>query len=393
MKLIIWEKLLLIDAQSLLSILFWESCSSIFIIVALRIYSTYVSDRRLLVGAIIQRSLCSAAYLLVLMRGSLPDLISSTLGNVLLFSGFYLENLITLSLMKLLKRQTIIFSTVSLGLCCIAYTLLDIIYPNPNVRVAMASLTIFLMFVPITWRGILSKESNTVNRIACITYLLVILATLPRFATAVLDSSYSLYTTDIFQTRFYVLLLLKSSFGTLLFLFYIKIDADKKITALGVDYLTGLLNRRTYHELGNEMLTLCRKHERLLCIIFLDIDSFKNINDTYGHAKGDEVLIAFGHALNRSLHTSDLCCRYGGDEFSICSEIPSIEISKKIAQNVLQEISRINIIPDCTITSSIGIACGIPGETSTFEEYLEKADAAMYTAKQNGKNQIHFSKI
>ena len=120
----------------------------------------------------------------------------------------------------------------------------------------------------------------------------------------------------------------------------------------------------------------------------IDIDRFKNINDTYGHRKGDEVLNRIGHCLVDSVRSTDLVAKYGGDEFVIILRNIIESEARKIGEKIRSNIKRIKVskIED-TITISVGISM-FPKHSQFKEELIEKADQALYRAKEKGRNMV-----
>lgn len=158
------------------------------------------------------------------------------------------------------------------------------------------------------------------------------------------------------------------------------------------DGLTGLFNRTA---IGNEIdlsLKGLRATDNNVCLLFLDVDHFKPINDQLGHKKGDEVLAKIAQVLKSTVRNIDVVSRWGGDEFLIllrhCNEEQAMEISKKILNGV-KALSFSENNHHYPLSMSIGISCMILGESKI--SFIERADAASYEAKHNGKNQAIFS--
>lgn len=390
MDTLIWGRLIIADTTALLSVLFWEGVASAFMILALWKYSTYIEDISLVKRSIILRISCSLGYLLILFRGTIPDLGSSTVGNLFLFYGFYQEARMILMLTKLdSKRMQLAYNWLWL-VSSVLYVVFDLLWGTANYRIALASLVIFALFLPLVLKCIFTKNELSINRILAIPYLLVIIATIPRFIYSFSATGFFIHSTNFFQTFLCISLLLKSFFSTLFFFLLMKIDGDKEIEKLAqTDGLTGLINRRSFFEKGNQMLEQSRQKNQMLGVFFLDIDLFKSVNDLYGHDKGDEVLIAFGQVIMRNIRGEDICCRYGGDEFCICVFLPSLENGSIIAERILDEIHKLAILPEQILTTSIGLAYGIPKEQDTFEYFINQADKAMYAAKHSSENKIN----
>lgn len=154
-----------------------------------------------------------------------------------------------------------------------------------------------------------------------------------------------------------------------------------------VDALTGLANRRQFDERLALALARLRRHGTPVALMYLDVDHFKRINDTWGHAAGDKVLCSFADRLSRCVRTIDLVARLGGDEFVVVVEdAAQPAAAEAIARKLIAEMHH-SIDVDrtaLTVTTSIGIGYAVtPTETATL---LVAADAALYAAKQAGRN-------
>lgn len=158
----------------------------------------------------------------------------------------------------------------------------------------------------------------------------------------------------------------------------------------GRDVLTRLLNRRYLQSVMLRELNYLRRNESSLSVLTIDIDSFKFINDSYGHAVGDEVIKRVATLVSESVRGGDYVFRLGGEEFLVvlveASEIPVRRVAEKICRRVQKEIISINDGRSISVTVSIGVAeyDGHPDYT----RLLKASDAALYVAKSNGRNQV-----
>lgn len=172
----------------------------------------------------------------------------------------------------------------------------------------------------------------------------------------------------------------------------LKENEQSLLTLATIDQLTDLPNRRWFIESLDEIIKAAGRKEEKFYIVFIDMDSFKKINDTMGHDKGDIFLKETAARLKESIHESDLLGRIGGDEFGL---VINRNISKK---EVYREVERIQNKFDnpirlkssqITLSASFGIA-GYPKDGTTSEELLRYSDISMYKAKSLGKNRIRF---
>lgn len=159
------------------------------------------------------------------------------------------------------------------------------------------------------------------------------------------------------------------------------------------DYLTGLPNRRTFYDRLSVALSDAKRNKQTLSVIFIDLDRFKQINDTLGHEIGDKVLIAVTRAMKSHLRESDSLSRIGGDEFVLLlPRIDKVEDVHRVAAKFLETFSRPIIIDGHEIT--VGISMGAvfyPKDGDDPETLIRNADSTMYHAKQRGGNNIRIS--
>ena len=158
------------------------------------------------------------------------------------------------------------------------------------------------------------------------------------------------------------------------------------------DRLTGVTNRQTLLAHLYAELERATRYERPLCVAFIDIDNFKSVNDTYGHAAGDVVLRGVAQTISENLRSSDLIGRYGGEEFMLILTETNVEEGAALSEKLrtLVERARYPIQGNTvmTVTISIGVAGGV-GQQLRMENLVRDADAAMYSAKSLGRNQTY----
>jgi len=157
------------------------------------------------------------------------------------------------------------------------------------------------------------------------------------------------------------------------------------------DQLTGLPNRVMLNDRVKYLLNMAQRNNESLAVMFLDLDHFKNINDTLGHTIGDQVLIEMAKRIKAITRGEDTVSRLGGDEFIMLFPNTDSNAAMYIATKLITEISKISIIEhnELTITPSIGIAI-YPNDGEDFETLLKNADTAMYRVKNESRNNFHF---
>jgi diguanylate cyclase (GGDEF)-like protein len=160
------------------------------------------------------------------------------------------------------------------------------------------------------------------------------------------------------------------------------------------DVLTGLKNRRRFEEDLHRELARSRREGTEGAVLMLDLDHFKQINDTLGHPTGDRVIAGIADVLRSRMRETDVVARLGGDEFALvlprCDEEEALAVASEIAAAVRGHSSDDGDVPK--VTASLGIAMFGPGRQNDFERALTEADAAMYEAKQSGRDTVRLAR-
>jgi two-component system CheB/CheR fusion protein len=157
------------------------------------------------------------------------------------------------------------------------------------------------------------------------------------------------------------------------------------------DPLTGSPNRHLLRDRLNQAISVAHREKTQLCLIFLDLDRFKEVNDTLGHSAGDELLIEVAQRLKHCVRDEDTVCRFGGDEFILLlGDINEKTVIEK-ARTILDAVLKQYVIQGevLTLSASIGIAM-YPRDGEDYATLLKNADTAMYGAKENGRNAFRF---
>ncbi|MCW8853617.1 MAG: GGDEF domain-containing protein [Gammaproteobacteria bacterium] len=168
--------------------------------------------------------------------------------------------------------------------------------------------------------------------------------------------------------------------------------AKKKAEELaGIDELTGLNNRRAFFDLGKHAFKQATRFNHFISVIMMDIDHFKNINDTYGHSVGDKVLQLAGQLLTDMVREIDIVARIGGEEFAFILPETGLDEARQLTERLRHKIETTTVTYEdnsIQITASFGISsCSTTDEG--LETMLTKADDALYIAKRKGRNQIN----
>lgn len=165
----------------------------------------------------------------------------------------------------------------------------------------------------------------------------------------------------------------------------------KEATILAAtDALTGVYNRRSFFELAQKEFLESEYFNRPLSVLMVDVDRFKQVNDTYGHGIGDFVLVKLAELCIQKIRSADILGRYGGEEFGVI--LPGIDCSSavQIAERLRSEVAEMRVVTErgeIQVTVSLGLACR-DADCTSLEQLLKRSDLAMYQAKQGGRNQV-----
>jgi diguanylate cyclase len=171
-----------------------------------------------------------------------------------------------------------------------------------------------------------------------------------------------------------------------------RLRAEARIRALALtDPLTGLPNRRAFQDELTRAVGLARRTDSTLALLMIDLDHFKEVNDRYGHAAGDETLTVFGRRLAASLRQGDFAARVGGEEFAVLMQTGGTTGATSYADRLMAMVRQVPIRPTRQappLSVSIGIAVG-PGFDIDEDWLVAEADRALYAAKEGGRDQVY----
>ena len=168
-----------------------------------------------------------------------------------------------------------------------------------------------------------------------------------------------------------------------------QMDIARLTNAAALDPLTGCYNRREFENQTQRSIAAATRHKSELSVIMLDIDHFKQVNDTYGHLAGDQVLKTLVTIVQQNMRTDDILARYGGEEFiavlpKTCKQ-EAMELADRLRQ-IIQESPVQTETGSIRVTASFGVATHIPH--TDINRLIQDADAMLYKAKRNGRNTV-----
>ncbi len=378
-----------LDVRTLFMILFSGNLVSVGLICAFywtaKTGRSWSSSRNLLLAKIF----LAAGFFLMLLRDRIPPLFSVNLGNTLSLIGFYHEALAMSGILKETARAAV-FLRRTLVVCLVGFNGFEFASHSPSLRVVCASLGIFLILFMPCLRLFISPNSSLFKRLVGVLYLCVLVVLIPR-ALYGLTSDVHVFSGGYIQTLTHLAMASQLVFSLPAFLLLTKEDTDQVIEGMATtDMLTGLPNRYSFLDAAQRVFTRGGMSGDSVAILFMDVDFFKNINDTYGHNFGDNVLVSFGRAIRGCLRPADLCCRYGGEEFVVLLHKAETDVAVLVAERIRDAASKLSFSesPGFRFTLSAGVAAGVPGGADNLDLFISRADAALYSAKRNGRNRV-----
>lgn len=156
------------------------------------------------------------------------------------------------------------------------------------------------------------------------------------------------------------------------------------------DALTGLVNRRYLERKVIQAIEEVEEFDRVYGIVLVDVDEFKNVNDKYGHAIGDQTLKAIGETLGHAIRPGDIAGRWAGDEFLLVTRDVTAESLKRVAERCQHMIEKSAVmVPDGGLHVTASLGATLLGKGDTCEQAVNRADKLMYSSKGDGRNQVH----
>ncbi|KAA3653934.1 MAG: GGDEF domain-containing protein [Proteobacteria bacterium] len=339
----------------------------------------------------VSKLLQSAAWTLLWARGSVPGFWSIEVANTLLLGGFGLETLAAWRFSTGRLPRWLLAVVVAAVL--VRYPLNQLGDNLPAHRVAVASYLSAGLFVLTGW-GLLWQRSGRSRlqvfvggctlALAAVVMMRGVLASVP-------DAGFTLLDGNAIQVATFLalfLLMLTNGFGVVL------LSAERssaRLTTLATrDSLTGCSNRRDFLERLRVMVASASRNGYPLTLMAVDLDHFKQVNDTYGHPGGDRVLQQFVRRCEAAVRETDVVGRLGGEEFMVAMNgagaVEALDVAERLRVAVANRPITLSARQRVTISVSIGLATLRSGEDGAA--LVARADAALYRAKRNGRNRV-----
>ena len=337
----------------------------------------------------------TATLVLVTLRGVISPIFTAIIANTLATSGYVcLWFGIRTYLRLALPVKAWMYAIALTSLVFVVTTIATIFPEYTPLRISCICFS-FVVLNILTARELLIyvPERYSAKLVAINNILNAIIVTL-RLVHIINTSSYDSFFTTGWSTSAYILWtnvsLLLTTLGLILMIVE---DLNGKLAdQVMEDPLTGLYNRRAMHAITQEDFDMLKNRDGSIGILLLDIDHFKKVNDTYGHATGDALLTHFANEVSSCLRATDRIFRVGGEEFVIllreCNQDKLLQLADRIRTHI--ETHPL-VTPKAQIphTVSIGCASACNADTS-LQHVIERADKALYSAKRQGRNKVDF---
>lgn len=336
-----------------------------------------------------------AAWILIGLRGAIPDVFSILLGNSFLMIGNSLQSGAFLAIKdrftRFVKTAHITATVASIVILSVASCL----YPIQSIRIAVLSLLVVLLWVYPIYVLCTKNSSSILQKFIAFVYAV---GTLPHLYKAYLGfqlgAATDLMSGEIHNVISFAWMYLTMLVGNMGLILMAKEKSDSgMIKAATFDELTNLLNRRTFLLKAEESILVFAKKKKPISFFLIDIDDFKKINDFHGHYVGDMVLKDFADSIKDQLRRNDLFGRVGGEEFTILLPETNEKAAFEVAERLRKTIEQSCVCAMVRYTVSIGVATIVPDETTTVDALYKLSDKAMYRAKRNGKNRIERARV
>lgn len=392
----LFSELVNLDSKTMYAVLVWGAFISIVLSTAYFLSNRKNTVRNIDGIFILSRVFQFFAYLFLFGREIISDVISVYGGNVLLFIGFYLEALSLLRVgeknvsKKVFYPMTVILVTSIVGFCLIE-TLDE--SGTGRMRVPVASIAALAILLIPSLKLTFSRGGSIFKRIVGLLYLAFDVFMIPRAVYSYANHGINTFSSFTIQSVTYISLLLLLIVGSTAYLLLTKDEYDKVLNKMATtDFLTDIPNRASFLNAVESKFDAMRDANESVALVFLDIDNFKRINDSYGHQFGDVVLTRVGQIIMQNIRAVDFACRYGGEEFLIFVADTDKERMEAVIERLMENIraTRFREHPSFSLTASFGIMVGIPEADERLSKFIVKADEAMYVAKHSGKDKACF---
>lgn len=346
--------------------------------------------------------LIAFGFVLLGLRQFIPEFFSIILANLAVVAGFCL---LIIGVLSFLKNQTQTFQKISLVLLftmAVLFVYYTYFQESINTRIFIISAIITGLSIFVGFR--VMSNSNK-GRLAFSYFLGASFLYCAFIFILRMHSAYTEPQLEDFMKAgvVHAFSLIALQLVTITSCFSLTISASQQLAQkleiqATIDSLTNVYNRRAFDEFANKSVLRAQREKTPISIIIMDIDLFKQVNDTYGHQTGDKVLQEFSSRLISSLRQYDILARYGGEEFTLLlpdtKANTAMVIAEKLRNTIAQPVFCLDNGEELSVTASFGVATN-QGEHIDWQQLISLADQALYQAKENGRNcvKLHSAEV
>lgn len=382
-----------IDIGTMIKIIAWENMLFGILVSVYRSAQKTGGHQGVILFYSLSKYIQSFAWIVISMSSLFNAPVSIILGNTLLFIGVFIESRVIIGIIGVRTNLVYRIQNIAFGTALLCFYFVEFQVGRNNEYVFLSHLVITILFFFPGIVCLVHAKTSRLKIVMGVLYLLFVLSAIYRNILEAFGLRFFMRDPNLDEGLFFFMFISIMFIGGTGFLLLVKEDDDQKLLEMAyLDSLTGLLNRRHFSE---EALVTFARHVRSgkeMAVLFIDIDYFKKVNDTYGHKFGDEVLRNLASLMRKTVRTTDLACRWGGEEFVILLSESTVEHARMVSRRIQQGIgfSTFASHPDFSYTISIGICADIPrsGPDDTLESFIERSDRAMYRAKVLGRNRV-----
>lgn len=381
----ILKSLLSLDVKSLMGVLIWSNLALAVLSFCYNKFHYSNSERKQIMRLGLAKCVQAIAWLLLVLGNHKPNNLPIYIGFCLLFISIYLESITMLKTIEGAKRKWYKTQHIMLPVVIILSLLFKIFSRKYMNYIAIPSIGVFALMLGPTLIYISDKKSTTYKKYLGTNMLVILCVIVVGGLQSLLSFVSSDLTNRVFQSMTFlalILLILMNSSGFFLLMYE---TTDKLIKSIAnLDPLTQICNRRYFMEKAASYFERYTRAKKSLAILFVDIDQLKEINDQYGQFVGDEILVDLGKVLMNCIRPTDLCGRYGGEEFVVLLHDSDERQADMVASRIRRKIKSVlcngGVLVDYTV--SIGVYSNIPNEEITLEKFIGLSSKTLNQSKE-----------
>ncbi|WP_304225831.1 GGDEF domain-containing protein [Gracilinema caldarium] len=358
-------------------------------------YALHYKDRMINLY-IIGKSIECLGFLVAFIRGGVHPFVPIGIGNTLLIAGASCENLAMLSIAGYSSQRLRNIFIIGGIFAVILFNTAFFLGANTSQRIALMSFITIAIVSLSTVKFLADPKASALRKMVGFLYLFVIVGLSLRLYDALRSADFHYFlTSTMFQAIAFLSLSLNQILGTVGFVLIAKEIADRElVSAATTDNLTKILNRRSFRQHAEAALAHCSRSHEPLSFAIMDLDHFKEINDTYGHLAGDEALVSFTKKVSSMIRPYDIFSRFGGEEFALLLPGLPSDAAFRVLERIRKAVESSRFISEKQekpITVSIGLVSCSAMDISDLDTLYSKADALLYKAKSEGRNRVAVS--